>query len=82
MGTGSVGPSASRLLVMDNLIVDSIQKVLMILGDLEVSVAKDITKWLSTQPDKIKVLYLVPYSPEINHGEYFNRDLKTMLNLS
>ena len=67
---------------MENLIADSDRKVLLILDNLKVHHAKDVTKWLSTRQDKIEVFYLPPYSPEINPDEYLNRDLKTRLRLS
>ncbi len=62
-------------------IADSDRKVLLILDNLKVHHAKDVTKWLSTRQDKIEVFYLPPYSPEINPDEYLNRDLKTTLRL-
>jgi transposase len=67
---------------MEKLIADSDRKVLLILDNLKVHHAKDVTKWLSTRQDKIEVFYLPPYSPEINPDEYLNRDLRTRLRLS
>ncbi len=67
---------------MEKLIADSDRKVLLILDNLKVHHAKDVTKWLSTRQDKIGVFYPSPYSPEINPDEYLNRDLKTKIRLS
>jgi transposase len=67
---------------MQGLIEDSEQKVFLILDNLKVHHAKQVTAWLDEHKSQIEVFYLPPYSPEINPDEYLNRDFKTTLRLS
>lgn len=38
---------------------------------------KKLNKWLTANKEKIEVLFLPPYSPELNPQEYRNQDVKT-----
>jgi transposase len=67
---------------MGRLIADSRQKVFLILDNLKVHHAKQVTAWLAERNDQIEVFYLPSYSPEINPDEYLNRDFKTELRSS
>jgi transposase len=69
--------SPQRLIVfMRRLIKDARRKVLLILDNLNVHKAKAVRDWLGEHADRIEVIYLPPYSPELNPSEYFNGDLK------
>ena len=51
-------------------------KVFLIVDNLRVHHAKDVTQWLSENKEKIEVFYLPPYAPESNPDEYLNNDFK------
>ncbi len=38
---------------------------------------KKLNEWLGENKDRIEVLFIPPYSPELNPQEYLNQDLKT-----
>ena len=61
---------------LSRLIKDSTQKVFLILDNLRVHHSKIVKKWLSKREDKIEIIFLPPYSPEVNPDEYLNGDLK------
>jgi hypothetical protein len=67
---------------MERLMMDTPQKVFLILDNLKVHHARPVTAWLAERPDRIEVFYLPPYSPEINPDESLNRDFKTTLRSS
>jgi transposase len=50
--------------------------VFLILDNLRVHHGKIVTAWLADSKDKIEVLFIPPYSHEINPTEYLNHALK------
>lgn len=65
-----------RIVFMRRLIKDTPRKVFLLLENLNVHVAKVVSQWLEANARKIEVLYLPPYSPELNPSESCNGDLK------
>lgn len=55
---------------------DAERKVFLILDNLKVHKAPDVTQWLARHREKIEVFYLPSYSPELNPDELLNADLK------
>jgi transposase len=51
-------------------------KIFLILDNLRVHHAKLVKLWLAQNADKIEVIYLPSYSPELNLDELLNADLK------
>ncbi|NBJ90138.1 hypothetical protein D5270_11690 [Acutalibacter sp. 1XD8-36] len=62
---------------MHRLISRSSHKIFLILDNLKVHCEKMVTAWLEKRQDKIEVLYLPPYSPEIESGWVPEPCLKT-----
>lgn len=50
--------------------------VFLILDNLRVHHSKAVKKWLEENEERIAVLYLPSYSPELNPDELLNADLK------
>jgi len=61
---------------MSRLVKDSRRKVFLILDNLRSHHGKIVKEWLEAHKEKIEVLYLPSYSPELNPDEYLNGDLK------
>ena len=59
---------------MKRLINDAKRKVFLILDNLRVHHAKEVTQWLAKHSEQIEVFYLPSYSPELNPDEYLNGD--------
>jgi transposase len=38
--------------------------------------AKAVAAWVAARPDRIRLVFLPPYSPELNPAEYLNNDVK------
>lgn len=64
---------------LKRLVRDAERKVFLILDNLKVHKAPEITDWLAQHRDKIEVFYLPPYSPELNPDELLNADLKQVI---
>lgn len=72
---GSITPQ--RLIIfMRRLTKDARRKVFLILDNLNVHKARPVKDWLAENTERIEVLFLPPYTPELNPSEYFNGDLK------
>ena len=61
---------------MRRLVQGTRRKVFLILDNLRVHHAKAVKLWLSEHGKEIEVFHLPSYSPELNHDEYLNCDLK------
>ena len=53
------------------------QKIFLIVDGHSVHKSKMVINWISKRPDRLKLFYLPPYSPELNPDEYLNQDIKT-----
>ena len=61
---------------LKRLIRDAQRKVLLIVVNLRVHLAKVVREWLATHVEQLEVFYLPSYSPELNPDECLNADLK------
>jgi transposase len=61
------------------LIKDAGRKVFLIVDNLGVHHCKPVKAWLKNQMDRMEVLYLPSYSPELNPEERLNADLKHVI---
>ena len=55
------------------------RKVFLIVDNLRVHKAVDVTAWLPSRKPLIELFYLPPYTPETHPDEVLTRDLKTEL---
>jgi DDE superfamily endonuclease len=51
------------------------REIIMILDDLRVHHAKDLLSWLLENKHLIELRFLPAYFPEMNPGEFLNRDM-------
>jgi transposase len=58
------------------LIKGASKKSFLILDNLRVHHAKPVRAWLAEHADAIEVFYLPSYSPDLNHDEMANADIK------
>ena len=61
---------------LTGLLAASEKKIFLILDNHCSHTCKDTKKWLSERKDKIEVLFLPKYAPDLNPVEYMNHDLK------
>lgn len=61
---------------LESLIAGSSRKLYVIMDNLPVHKGKLVTAWVAANADKIRVIYLPPYAPDVNPDEYLNNDLK------
>ena len=61
---------------MKRLVKDAGRKVILVLDNLIVHQSKPVKEWLGKNAEKIEVLFLQSYSPELNPDEYLNNDFK------
>lgn len=61
---------------LDALIRDAHHKVFLILDNLKVHHSKLVTEWVEARKDKIELIFLPAYSPDLNPDEHLNADLK------
>ena len=61
------------------LIKDADKKVFLILDNLRVHHSKLVKAWLAEHKKQIEAFYLPSYSPDLNHDERLNADLKYAL---
>ena len=52
-------------------------KVCVILDGHPAHRAHKVREWAAARPDRIRLVFLPPYSPELNPAEYLNNDVKT-----
>jgi transposase len=52
------------------------RKVMLILDRHPVHTSKGVAEWVSQRADRIELVFLPPYSPEVNPVEYLNNDVK------
>lgn len=52
------------------------RKIFLIADAHPVHRARQTTTWLRSNPHRIKLFFLPPYSPELNPSEYLNQDVK------
>lgn len=52
------------------------RKIILIVDNLRVHHSKIVQEWLATRKDKIELVFLPSYSPELNPDEYLNNYLK------
>jgi transposase len=59
------------------LVRDRGRKVYLIVDRHPVHVSKKVRAWVERHQGEIRLVYLPPYSPELNPGEFLNQDVKT-----
>ncbi len=62
---------------LKQMIKYSRQKIFFITDGHPAHKTKKLNEWLAENKDRIEVLFLPPYSPELNPQEYVNNDVKT-----
>jgi len=75
---GTITPQR-LVLFMRRLAKDAARKVFLILDNLNVHKARQVRAWLAAHREAIEVFHLPPYTPELNPSEYFNGDLKSLM---
>lgn len=65
------------LTFLQQIIKYSRQKIFFITDGHPAHKTKKLNEWLLENKDRIEVLFLPPYSPELNPQEYVNQDVKT-----
>ena len=78
MVEGSIN-TARFLEFLARLIEGATRKIFLVVDNLRVHHAKQVSEWLSDKKERIELVFLQPYSPESNPDEYLNRDFKTAL---
>ena len=61
---------------LENLVKESDRMIYIIMDNLPVHKAKEVTAWAEKNTGKIVLFYLPPYAPDLNPDEYLNNDLK------
>lgn len=75
---GSIN-TARFLEFLSRLIEGATRKIFLVVDNLRVHHAKQVSEWLKDKQDRIELVFLPPYAPESNPDEYLNRDFKTAL---
>lgn len=75
---GSIN-TARFLEFLGRLIEGATRKIFLVVDNLRVHHAKQVSEWLQDKQDQIELVFLPPYAPESNPDEYLNRDFKTAL---
>lgn len=75
---GSIN-TARFLEFLGRLIEGATRKIFLVVDNLRVHHAKQVSEWLQDKQDRIELVFLPPYAPESNPDEYLNRDFKTAL---
>lgn len=75
---GSIN-TARFLEFLGRLIEGATRKIYLVVDNLRVHHAKQVSEWLQDKQDRIELVFLPPYAPESNPDEYLNRDFKTAL---
>jgi transposase len=61
------------------LVKSSNKKIFLILDNYRIHKSKIVSDWAKENKQKIKLIYLPKYSPELNPDEYLNNDLKQQI---
>ena len=64
-------------LFLKQMIKYSKRKIYFITDGHPAHKAKKLDEWLTKNKDRIEIIFLPPYSPELNPQEYVNQDVKT-----
>ncbi|WKJ89071.1 IS630 family transposase [Methylomonas montana] len=75
---GSIN-TARFLEFLSRLIEGAPRKIFLVVDNLRVHHAKQVSEWLQDKQERIELVFLPPYAPESNPDEYLNRDFKTAL---
>ena len=59
------------------LVRDRGRKVYLIVDRHPVHTSRKVRRWVERHQSEIRLIYLPPYSPELNPGEFLNQDVKT-----
>ena len=59
------------------LVRDRGKKVYLIVDRHPVHTSRKLRAWVERHQAEIRLIYLPPYSPELNPGEFLNQDVKT-----
>jgi transposase len=59
------------------LVRDRGKKVYLIVDRHPVHISRKVQQWVERHRTEIRLIYLPPYSPELNPGEFLNQDVKT-----
>ena len=59
------------------LVRDRSRKVYLIVDRHPVHTSRKVRRWVERHQAEIRLVYLPPYSPELNPGEFLNQDVKT-----
>lgn len=62
--------------ILRRLVWDRGRKVDLIVDRHPVHISKKARRWVEHHQTKIRLIYLPPYSPELNPGEFLNQDVK------
>jgi hypothetical protein len=58
------------------LVRDLGRKVYLIVDRHPVHISRKVHRWVEHHQTRIRLIYLPPYSPELNPGEFLNQDVK------
>ena len=73
--------NAARFIVfLQRLIRGATYKIILIVDRLSVHEAAAVLEWVNAHGDRIELVFLPKYSPELNPDEYLNCDLKAGVN--
>jgi transposase len=61
---------------LQRLVRSRSRKVYLIVDRHPVHVSEAVELWVDKHQDRIRLVYLPAYSPELNPGEYLNQDVK------
>lgn len=61
------------------LLKSSDRKIFLILDNYRIHKSKAVIEWVKENKQKIKLIFLPKYSPELNPDEYLNNDLKQQI---
>ena len=62
---------------MRRLVRDRGRKVYLIVDRHPVHISRKVRAWVERHQEEIRLIYLPPYRPELNPGEFLNQDVKT-----
>jgi transposase len=65
---------------LEKLLRETARKVFLILDRLPAHEAKAVEEWVAGHADRIELVWLPKYAPELNADEYLNNDLKGSIN--
>ena len=71
--------SETFLIFLKQMIKYRRRKVILIVDNLKVHHSKPVTQWCEANKDRIELVFLPAYSPQINPDEYLNNGLKQNL---